>query len=327
MKKLFIAFTLVALSVTTTDAQSKKNKPVETKKEEAKPVDEGYTMSPNGMEYKIIKDAPGDVKPKVGDFISAHLVSMLGDSVLFSTRQVLNNAPAEVQVMSQPVKGDVLEGFMYMTVGDSAIFRFSVDSLLKMPGVQPASWMKAGIGQKICYYTVLVGVKSAEDKQKEMAAAQEMQKGIDDKLIQDHLAKNSIKATKTESGLYYSVKKMGTGAVASKGDTVVVNYTGINLDGRKFDSNVDSAFGHPGVPFEFPLGMNRVIRGWDEGFGVLKKGTKATLYIPSGLAYGANSPDESRIPKNAILIFDVELVNVKKVEGSMFVPAPPPKKK
>ena len=132
------------------------------------------------------------------------------------------------------------------------------------------------------------------------------QKEIDDKLIQEYLTKNNIKATKTESGLYYSVSKMGNGSSAAKGDTVVVNYTGMNLNGAKFDSNVDSAFGHAGVPFEFPVGMGRVIKGWDEGFTLLKKGTKGTLYIPSGLAYGANSPDPSRIPPNGVLVFDVE---------------------
>jgi hypothetical protein len=329
MKKQIIVFTLLLLSTVNLQAQNKKSATSDTKAKQVAPKDEGYTMTPNGMEYKIVYDAPGDIKPKIGDYISAHLLSKVGDSTLFSTRQVLNNAPAEVQVMAQPGKGDVLEGFMYMSVGDSAIFRFSIDSLMKMPNMQPLPWMKPGTGQKVSYYVVLVGLKSADEKQKEMEAAQAKQKEIDDKLIQDYLTKNNITATKTESGLYYSVKKMGTGAMAEKGDTVVVNYTGINLDGRKFDSNVDSAFGHPGQPFEFPVGMGRVIKGWDEGFMLLKKGTKGTLYIPSGLAYGANTPDESRIPKNGILFFDVEMVNIKKPEGSMFVPAKPatPKKK
>jgi FKBP-type peptidyl-prolyl cis-trans isomerase len=329
MKKQIVFFTLIVLSTVSVHAQSKKGTTNDTKAKLVASKDEGYTMTPNGMEYKIVYDAPGDVKPKVGDYLSAHLLSKVEDSVLFSTRQVLNNAPAEVQIMAQPGKGDVLEGFMYMTVGDSAIFRFSVDTLMKMPNMQPLPWMKPGTGQKIYYYVVLTGVKSADAKQKEMEEAQAKQKETDDKLIQDYLAKNSITATKTESGLYYSIKKEGSGTKAEKGDTVVVNYTGINLDGRKFDSNVDSAFGHPGQPFEFPVGMGRVIKGWDEGFMLLKKGTKATLYIPSGLAYGANSPDENRIPKNGILLFDVEMVNVKKPEGSMFIQAKPatPKKK
>ncbi len=314
----------LTLSVATANAQNKKNNTAEVKKTNASSTaDEGFTMTPNGMEFKIIHDEPGTIKPQVGDYISAHLLSKVGDSTLFSTRQVLNNAPAEVQVMAMPGKGDVLEGFMYMTVGDSAIFRFSIDSLMKMPNMQPLPWMKPGTGQKISYYCVLTAIKSAADKQKEVEAMQVLQREQDDKLIQEYLKKNNIQATKTESGLYYSVKKMGAGAVAQKGDTVVANYTGINLDGRKFDSNVDSAFGHPGVPFEFPVGMGRVIKGWDEGFMLLKKGTKATLYIPSGLAYGPNSPDESRIPKNGVLLFDVELVNVKKQAESMFMEAKP----
>lgn len=328
MKKTLSVVCLAALSALTVQAQTKKAS-ADTK---PKPIaDEGYTTSPNGMEYKIVYDAPGTQKPQIGDYISAHLLSKVGDSVLFSTRSVLNNAPAEVQVMAPPGKGDVLEGFMYMTPGDSAIFRFSIDSLMKLPGMQPLPWMKPGTGQKVCYYVVLAGIKSAKDKQAEMEQAAAKQKDIDDKLIQEYLTKNNIKATKTESGLYYSITKMGNGTAAAKGDTVVVNYTGINLNGSKFDSNVDSAFGHAGVPFEFPVGMGRVIRGWDEGFTLLKKGTKGTLYIPSGLAYGANSPDPGRIPPNGVLVFEVELVNVKLQGGSSPAntekPATAPKKK
>jgi FKBP-type peptidyl-prolyl cis-trans isomerase len=336
MKKTLSVLCLAALASLNAEAQGKKSNPNTTppaqakadKTKPAKAEDGGYSMSPNGMEYKIVYDAQGTQKPVIGDYISAHLLSTVDDSVLFSTRAVLNNMPAEVQMMQPPGKGDIMEGFTYMTVGDSAVLRFSVDSLMKMPGIQPLPWMKSGVGQKIYYFVVLAGVKSAADKQKEMEAATAVQKQTDDKLLQEYFAKNNIKATKTESGLYYTISKMGNGAIANIGDTVVVNYTGTNLDGRKFDSNVDSAFGHPGQPFEFPVGMRRVIAGWDEGFRLIKKGSKATLYIPSGLAYGANTPDPNRIPANGILMFDVELVNIKSQAGaSDGKTTPAPKKK
>ena len=97
--------------------------------------------------------------------------------------------------------------------------------------------------------------------------------------------------------------------VAQPGDKVSVNYTGKTMDGKAFDSNVDPQFQHV-QPFEFTVGQGMVIKGWDEGFTIFKKGSKGTLYIPSPLAYGANSPDPSRIPVNGILIFDVELLDV-----------------
>ncbi|MBW7913577.1 MAG: FKBP-type peptidyl-prolyl cis-trans isomerase, partial [Taibaiella sp.] len=132
--------------------------------------------------------------------------------------------------------------------------------------------------------------------------------GIDDNLIQEHLAKNKIKAEKTASGLYYKMTKQGTGAQATAGQKVSVNYTGMLLNGEKFDSNVDPQFQHV-QPFEFMLGAGNVIRGWDEGIALLKEGGKATLYIPSNLAYGKNSPSP-KIPANSVLVFDVELVKI-----------------
>ena len=135
------------------------------------------------------------------------------------------------------------------------------------------------------------------------------QADLDDKLITDYLKKNNIQATKTASGLYYSVSKEG-GAKPAAGDKVSVMYTGKTLDGRKFDSNIDSAFHHT-TPLEFPIGQGQVIKGWDEGIPMFGKGGKGTLYIPSGIAYGAHSPTQA-IPANAVLVFDVELLDFKK---------------
>ena len=88
--------------------------------------------------------------------------------------------------------------------------------------------------------------------------------------------------------MYYSIQKEGTGLLAKPGDNVVMNYSGYFLDGTVFDSNIDSAFMHV-EPLTFALGTGRVIQGWDEGIGYLKQGSKATFYIPSSLAYGAQS--------------------------------------
>lgn len=113
----------------------------------------------------------------------------------------------------------------------------------------------------------------------------------------------------TGSGLRYEDHKVGVGAEAVKGKTVDVHYTGWLNDGdrkgKKFDSSVDR-----GRPFSFPLGVRRVIRGWDEGVAGMKIGGKRTLYIPANLGYGARGAGRS-IPPNADLIFDVELLGIR----------------
>lgn len=89
------------------------------------------------------------------------------------------------------------------------------------------------------------------------------------------------------------------------GETVIVNYTGLLTSGVKFDSSLDR-----GEPFSFPLGMGRVIKGWDEGIAKLRIGEQATLIIPPQLGYGERGAG-GIIPPNATLIFIVELLGIK----------------
>jgi FKBP-type peptidyl-prolyl cis-trans isomerase len=113
------------------------------------------------------------------------------------------------------------------------------------------------------------------------------------------------KIVTTATGLQYVDQVIGTGAEAKPGMNVSVHYTGWLTNGTKFDSSKDR-----GQPFEFPLGMGRVIRGWDEGVAGMKIGGKRKLTIPSELGYGARGAGGA-IPPNATLVFEVELLGVK----------------
>jgi FKBP-type peptidyl-prolyl cis-trans isomerase len=109
----------------------------------------------------------------------------------------------------------------------------------------------------------------------------------------------------TSSGLQYVELTIGTGAIAEAGQTVSVHYTGWLENGKKFDSSIDRA-----QPFSFPLGVGRVIKGWDEGVKGMKVGGKRKLTIPPKLGYGAQGAG-GVIPANATLIFDVELLDIR----------------
>ena len=108
----------------------------------------------------------------------------------------------------------------------------------------------------------------------------------------------------TPSGLKYTDLVVGTGASPRAGQTAVVHYTGTLTDGTKFDSSRDR-----GQPYSFALGSGSVIRGWDEGVATMKVGGRRKLVVPPVLGYGATG--QGKIPPNAILVFDVELLDVK----------------
>jgi FKBP-type peptidyl-prolyl cis-trans isomerase FklB len=106
------------------------------------------------------------------------------------------------------------------------------------------------------------------------------------------------------SGLQYKVINEGTGETPELTDVVTVNYRGTLIDGTEFDSSY-----RRGQPATFPV--NAVIAGWAEALQLMKVGSKWLLFIPSDLAYGERGAGRD-IGPNATLIFDVELLSIKK---------------
>ncbi len=110
---------------------------------------------------------------------------------------------------------------------------------------------------------------------------------------------------RTESGLQYILVDESDEDMPPAGSVITVHYTGYLSDGRLFDSSVQRS-----EPLRFVLGSDQVIRGWDEAFTMLPKGTKARLIVPPHLAYGDRG--SGPIPPGETLIFDVEVIDVSK---------------
>ena len=121
-----------------------------------------------------------------------------------------------------------------------------------------------------------------------------------EKFLAANKTKPGVKTT--PSGLQYEVIKEGSGRKPLATDTVEVNYKGTLTNGTEFDNSYKR-----GAPISFPL--NRVIPGWTEALQLMPEGSKYRLYIPHQLAYGMN--DQGQIPGGSVLIFEVELLEVK----------------
>lgn len=121
--------------------------------------------------------------------------------------------------------------------------------------------------------------------------------------IQSYLTDNGLTAERTDEGLYYIITKEGKGEKANILSTVTVDYSGYLISGEVFDSSYDRGE-------RSTFGLGNVIEGWQIGIPKLREGGAGKLIIPSHLAYGENSPN-ARIPDNAVLIFDIELHEVR----------------
>lgn len=145
-------------------------------------------------------------------------------------------------------------------------------------------------------------MQETKKKQKEMEKM--LIKSQEAGKINAYINENNITVKPSASGLYYIETAKGTGAKADPGKKVKVHYTGKLLDGTKFDSSLDR-----GEPFTFTLGQGQVIRGWDEGIGLMNAGGRAILIIPSSLAY--EDREMGVIKPYSTLVFEVELIGVE----------------
>lgn len=145
--------------------------------------------------------------------------------------------------------------------------------------------------------------KSVQEKaQKEMMKLAETNKAEGEKFLAENKTKEGV--ITLPSGLQYKVVQAGTGATPTAADTVVTHYTGTLLNGQVFDSSVQR-----GEPATFPV--SGVIPGWTEALQHMKVGGKWQLFIPADLAYGERGAGQMIAP-NSTLIFDIELLEIKK---------------
>jgi FKBP-type peptidyl-prolyl cis-trans isomerase len=281
----------------------------------------------DGVEYVLIESGEGESFDE-GDFaIFSIKIIDSKDSVMIDSERD-GELPVQINDSILSTRGPLFSILKELKIGDSVKTKLTASQVLTEGFRQPISADKDKAERLTIFAKTLEKLDTAgfmewqqqkrAEAMKEMQKKAEEQKGIDDQLIKDFLAENNIEAKRTESGLFYMVTEEGTGEKPEQGDTVSVNYVGKLMDGTVFDTSYEDIAKEAGVynenrdykPFTFPIGARQVISGWDEGIMLLNEGSKATLYIPSGLGYGQRGSGR-RIPPNSSLIFDVELVEVK----------------
>lgn len=266
----------------------------------------------SGYEYEIVRKGSGDPIP-ANSYVFFNMSLMSGDSVMQSTATM---GKPSILKMTEDNKNygqlkPLIDLMATLAINDSLSFYFPIDSFdNKPPGFEKLTG-------PLVYHVGIVDAMNDADFQVYTDSIKKEQDAIK-QVVKDRLpaveaqAKATYDAYKkgqltdqmktTESGLRYVVHEVGDGPKPAQGDQVSVHYYGmLDADAKMFDTSFKA-----GQPYQFPLGVGQVIPGWDQGIILLNKGSKATLFIPAALGYGAaGSPPV--IPANADLIFYVEL--------------------
>lgn len=297
-----------------------------------------------GNEYQIFRSDDNSHKIADEDILDLHfVVKNAKDSTVYSSYKA--NEPIKGFSYSEK---DANKAFLKMlkmlTVGDSAVFRIKTEAELKEALEQldktkeqiksnfaqlPDSIQKKNAGSLQAQLQQMDDEKAKLDKEypkgkfityhikmlkvTEVKALKQKEKAQ----LEEYAKKNKLSNLQvTASNLHYVVTKEGKGAKPKKGEFVKVHYVGKFENGKVFDTSIESVAKEAKLnrqgkfePLGLAVGMGQVIKGWDEGIMLLNEGTKATFLIPARLAYGSNPPSPE-IPKDANMIFDVELVEI-----------------
>jgi len=252
-----------------------------------------------GIYYKSVKKGTGNI-PNPTDIITVeYAISYLDGIVVFDSKSVEEDIIFECMNESVETKGFNLI-ISKMKKGQKA--NFVLPSEL--------AYGETGIPNRLQPYTPLnyiieiINIQDKETYNKEKEAKDNSFINVENDKISSYLKKNNITTPPRESGLYYIEKLEGSGRFVKKGDNVKVHYTLYNLDGKKIDSSVDR-----GTPIEFIADYGQVIDGWVEALTLMKKGGKATLIIPSKIAYGERKRSADILPYTPLL-FEVELIEI-----------------
>ena len=191
--------------------------------------------------------------------------------------------------------------FALVAEGDSLSFWISADSMMSQASYLKTSRLKAGTQVK---HTVkILKVRSKAEIKKELKQKYATQYKKDSLLIGEYLSEVKKKEIRldvhtTESGLYYYIRKVGKGNPPIEGDTVMLNYTSKLIDGTVYEKSES--------PTEFVIG-NTLPLGLNEGLALMNEGASSVFILPSTIGFGETPPD-TNIPLNAVLVFEVDLL-------------------
>lgn len=284
----------------------------------------GFSKGDGELYYKFHERQEQGQKILIGDEVTVNMKLYTPDTIFLTTLsdQSLSN---RIVVETPVYPGDIYTALLMMGKGDSATFILKGNDLfLTFFRMQELPDFMTDSMQVFMDIRITDRMPKAEVEKRNqilMASAQKLleeNKRSEPEKIAAFLAQNHFKAKPTSSGLYYIETRAGKGRTIRDGDTVTVQYVAKLTDGKIIETSLkeeamksgifDSLFEY--IPFTFVMGDDSTIAGWQEGISYMRKGGKATLVVPSQLAYGEEGL-EDLVPPFTPVVYEIEVFENK----------------
>ncbi len=272
----------------------------------------GFKKSDSGILYKFYVENKDSLKASEGSILTMKIRYRMKiedkDSIFFNSADMAR--PFEINLAKSEFKGDIYEAFGMLHNGDSATFIINANDFFTKTAKYPQ--VPTGIDStSMMYFDVkLVKSESMEARQKAETAKAEKLKGEESAKIQAFITKNNVTVAPTASGVYIITKNPGSGRGIQKADFVKINLTVTSSEGKKIFSTLDK--NHP-ITFEY--GKPFDTKGFDEAVASMKKGSIATILVPSSMGFGEKGKKDMNgmdmVAPYSPVVYDIEVLDLK----------------
>ncbi len=271
--------------------------------------------SKEGIFYTIEKEGMGEI-PKAGDYLKINYTGKLLDGKTFDKSE--NGELFVFQLGYRQV----------LPCWDLMLTHFKIGTKLTLFVPSELAYGKSGTENippdaPLIFEIEIAGIlspteydsymRSLENKERQIFEKNIAEQYIKDKqIINDYVMSKKLKAQRTPSGVNFYISKIGKGENIRNGNSVSLQYDGMFLNGKIFDSTKNRAGDAPDRVFTFTVGEGKIIAGLEEALTHFNKGSEGFIIIPSKLAYGATPLDDGKIiiPAHSILMFKLQIVDV-----------------
>jgi FKBP-type peptidyl-prolyl cis-trans isomerase len=272
----------------------------------------GFKKSESGILYKFYVENKDSVKAAEGSILTMNLRYRMEidgkDSIFFNSADM--GKPFPISLAKSEFKGDIYEAFGMLHVGDSATFIISANDFFLKTAKYPQ--LPAGIDSTtMMFFDVkLLNSETVEAKEKADKLKAEKLKSEEPGKIQAYIAKNNVTTAPTASGIYLIAQNPGAGRSIAQTDFVEMNLTVSSIDGKKIFSTLDK-----NRPITFEYGKPFDTKGFDEAIGMMKKGSKATVIVPSAMGFGEQGKKDMQgadiIAPYSPVVYDIEILDLR----------------